>query len=429
MKSALGFLVAAKRCEIHGLEQLEITSGLVKGVSELVHMLQKERGVSNVYLASAGRRFAAQRLERVEASIAVEAAARERFLQLDTDSGRMAGGVRLFSRIAYVLHGLDALGALRSRVAAQTLDVEAATRSFTELIAGLMAVVFEAADIAADPAVSRALVALFNFMQGKELAGQERAVGAAGFAAGRFEATAQQRLNHLIDAQDRCFQIFVEFADPTLRTIWRNVQTSAAMVEVEQLRRIACAASTAAVAADVSERWFECTTSRIDAMRQVEDCATNALLQLCEVKLCEARSDLHDHKRFLDALSGLGGQGAAPLAVFFDKSATSTPSPEGDTAGLVGADGLSPKLGRSVLDLMQMQSQRLQDMSDELNTARAALNERKLVERAKGLLMSRRGLSEDEAYKLLRQTAMDQHRRLVDVAEATLSLAEFLQAD
>ncbi|PKO57237.1 MAG: antitermination regulator, partial [Betaproteobacteria bacterium HGW-Betaproteobacteria-19] len=91
MKSALGFLVAAKRCEIHGLEQLEITSGLVKGVSELVHMLQKERGVSNVYLASAGRRFAAQRLERVEASVAAEAAARERFLQLDTDSGRMAG--------------------------------------------------------------------------------------------------------------------------------------------------------------------------------------------------------------------------------------------------------------------------------------------------------------------------------------------------
>lgn len=66
-------------------------------------------------------------------------------------------------------------------------------------------------------------------------------------------------------------------------------------------------------------------------------------------------------------------------------------------------------------------------MRDELDTVRATLNERKLVERAKGLLMAHRRLSEADAYKMLRQTAMNQNRRLVDVAESLLSMADYLQ--
>jgi AmiR/NasT family two-component response regulator len=57
---------------------------------------------------------------------------------------------------------------------------------------------------------------------------------------------------------------------------------------------------------------------------------------------------------------------------------------------------------------------------------RSTLNERKLVERAKGLLMAHRQLSEGDAHKLLRQTAMNQNRRLVEVAEAVLATADLL---
>lgn len=409
MESALSFLIAAKRCEIDELEQLAVTCGLVKEVGELVHTLQKERGASNVFLASRGGRFGEQRTEHVAASIAIEAAVRELFDRLATDAARMAGGMRLFSRIAYVLHGLDSLPELRERIARQRITPELSTRSFSELIAGLLAVVFEAADTAVDPAISRALVALFNFMQGKELAGQERAVGAAAFAAGRVEAGEQQHLLHLIDGQERCFQLFVEFADPTLCTIWRNAQNTPAVAELERLRRIATTSAAGKPVPDTGERWFDCATARIDAMRQVEDCATNALLQLCETKLAAVRAEIDDHTRLLDTLAA----GSVP--------------PPAVPGGLPGGDGLGPQLGKSVLELMQAQSQRLQTMSDELNTVRAALNERKVVERAKGLLMASRGLSEDEAYKLLRQTAMNQNRRLVEVAEATLALSDVLR--
>lgn len=69
---------------------------------------------------------------------------------------------------------------------------------------------------------------------------------------------------------------------------------------------------------------------------------------------------------------------------------------------------------------------RLQDMQTEIDKARATLKERKTIERAKGVLMNYRQLGEGEAYKLIRQTAMNQNRRMLDVAEAILATVDLL---
>ena len=76
--------------------------------------------------------------------------------------------------------------------------------------------------------------------------------------------------------------------------------------------------------------------------------------------------------------------------------------------------------------MVQEQARRLQAMGDELETVRAALNEREVMERAKGLLMASRKLHEDEAYQMLRHTAMSQNRRVLDVAEAVLAMSDVL---
>ena len=62
----------------------------------------------------------------------------------------------------------------------------------------------------------------------------------------------------------------------------------------------------------------------------------------------------------------------------------------------------------------------------ELNSAKAALDERKIVERAKGVLMKERRIGEDEAYRALRRLAMDRNKRIVDIAEAILTYAQYL---
>ena len=124
MKSGLSFLVAALRCEIDELDQLARTSELVGAIGRLVHALQRERGLSNVLLASRGRALRAeQRATQIARMPArCEQAVRAGFDRLEADARRVGNGARLFSRIAWVLPGLDALPALRRRVGALEID-------------------------------------------------------------------------------------------------------------------------------------------------------------------------------------------------------------------------------------------------------------------------------------------------------------------
>lgn len=416
MPSGLSFLMAARRCEIEELAHLERTVTLVGCIGRLVHALQKERGISNVLLGSDGRRFAAERTAQVAEALAVEQAVRAALAQLKEEPQPPGHGARLFNRVAWVLPGLDALPQLRGRIGACAVSPAQATAAFVKLIAGLLAVVFEAADGATDPQISRRLVAMFNFMQGKEFAGQERAFGAAAFTRGRSDAAQRQQWLHLIESQERCFEVFGDFADEALRAPWQAQQTGADVAELERLRRIGCAAQGPALDPELGPAWFDCCTRRIDAMRTLEERLAEALRTLCERKIAQARAELRQYEALAD------GPEPAPQAGFFDDA----PADGGD--GAAPASPFGRQLERSVLDMVQEQSRRLQTMSDELETVRAALNERKVVERAKGLLMAHRRLSEEEAHKMLRQTAMNQNRRLVDVAESVLAMAEYLPA-
>ncbi|PTX00009.1 ANTAR domain-containing response regulator [Pararhodobacter aggregans] len=90
------------------------------------------------------------------------------------------------------------------------------------------------------------------------------------------------------------------------------------------------------------------------------------------------------------------------------------------------AEGVRPEVLRPVIDLAIAQFGQMQRLRTELEATRRALEERKLIDRAKGILMRARGLSEDEAYALLRKTAMDQKKRLAEVAAALVTAAGLL---
>ena len=163
MKSSLRYLVAARQSEMAELEQIRNACSLVTRASGLIHQLQKERGLSNLLLASAGVQGAAAltaQILEVDAAIADVRSELEANKELSLP-GRHAA--RLFNAIAYLLQGLDALPALRQNV--QTLAAptpQECTAAFVRLISGCMALVFEAADSACDPEISRLLVAMFQ---------------------------------------------------------------------------------------------------------------------------------------------------------------------------------------------------------------------------------------------------------------------------
>ena len=143
-------------------------------------------------------------------------------------------------------------------------------------------------------------MALFNFMQGKELAGQERAVGVEGFSRGYFDDELQARLLHLQEGQERCFDIFGEFADTAANALWQQILSTDTVAQVISLRGVAKRTSVEAqIDPGLCEPWFELNTLRIDAMKQVESHLTQRLLERCRRSIAEAHADLDNHRALL----------------------------------------------------------------------------------------------------------------------------------
>lgn len=414
------FLRAARLCRIHDLERLLAVSELLREIGELIHALQKERGASSVYLGSNGTSFARQLEERVVHSQTLERVVRERLEQVHVPRDLLSSGAQFYTRLAFALYALDGLPGLRGQIAGLALAPLDAVKAFTDLIRDLLAVVFEAADVTPDPAISRALAALFNIVQGKEFAGQERATAGTAFASGHFGDTDRRRLHYLIAMQERSFHLCAEFADIDQAMACRSVLMGPGMEAVERMRRIALDETwdglTPAVAA---ETWFEETTRRIDAIKGLEDRLTVDLRRLCATKLTEAQADL-------DTVGRNGPEAAVPVAMVVIDPDLADAGPE-NALGIYALDGVNPKLTRSILDVVHSQSRQIRDVSTQLQSAKVALAERKTIDRAKGVLMSSRGLSEENAYKLMRKVAMNQNKRILDVAEAILSTADILR--
>jgi response regulator NasT len=89
-------------------------------------------------------------------------------------------------------------------------------------------------------------------------------------------------------------------------------------------------------------------------------------------------------------------------------------------------DGLKPDRVRPVVDVAIARFAQFQELRTQLDKARSSLAERKLIEKAKGILMKRRKVDEDAAYQLMRKMAMDGKLRLTDVANKIIEAAELL---
>ena len=89
-------------------------------------------------------------------------------------------------------------------------------------------------------------------------------------------------------------------------------------------------------------------------------------------------------------------------------------------------DGLQMDRIKPVLQTAIARFKMMRQIHSELSAAKQALEDRKTIDRAKGILMRQRGMPEDEAYKLLRTTAMSQNRKVIDVAHALVTAADLL---
>lgn len=117
-----------------------------------------------------------------------------------------------------------------------------------------------------------------------------------------------------------------------------------------------------------------------------------------------------------------------PIAMFVDQSDRSTTEAAVDagvSAYIVG--GLQKERIKGILELCISRFNAVARLQDELERAKDALEARKTIDRAKGILMQAKGMSEEQAYAALRKTAMNEKRKIADVAQAVITAAELLK--
>ena len=116
-----------------------------------------------------------------------------------------------------------------------------------------------------------------------------------------------------------------------------------------------------------------------------------------------------------------------PVAMFVDQSDRASIEAAMD-AGVSAyvVDGLRKERVKTILDMAISRFNAYSRLKDELTRTKQALEDRKAIERAKGILMKSKGLSEEEAHALLRKTAMSESRRVADVAQGLIMAAKLL---
>jgi len=117
-----------------------------------------------------------------------------------------------------------------------------------------------------------------------------------------------------------------------------------------------------------------------------------------------------------------------PVAMFVDQadSASIQASVDAGVSAYI-VDGLKKERIKSILDLCISRFNAFSRLQSELEQTKSALEERKVIDRAKGILMKAKKLSEEQAYALLRKTAMNENRKIADVAQSVITAAELFK--
>lgn len=408
-------ITLAKIRHIEELERLDTCIAFVEKIGHMIHQLQAERGASCLYLASAGEHFLVERADIIAENLALEThfrAALEQHLQSHT-----LADAKQLTLISWILLGLDQLTSLRHQITLQKISFVDCIELFSRLVGSLIALIFEITDSSVNSKISTCLLTLYNLVQAKEFAGQERAVGAYLFGSGSLQLEHQQRLLELNAQQDRHFELFCQFGGSTLRDAWASLQASSLHQQHQKYRqKLTSAKDQQWLDPEAADIWFELCSQRLADLWQIQCQLIATMHHMLETLAQKARQDLEHTQQYLQALSEKASASTALDSTFFNLAI-----PVESALNFQAHDTSQPYPMASMISLLQQQSRQIADMESELSDTKKALAERKQIERAKGLLMSTLGINEMEAYKILRSTAMEQNRKVIDIAENVLA--------
>lgn len=253
--------------------------------SLLVHELQKERGITAGFLSSNGVKFGAllrdQRRNTNEVSTS-----RRSSLQTSSDS----------DEITTILRSIDSqlarLDSIRRQVDSQEIALKEALGYYTKLNGLLLSVSSKVAGLAENGLLANQLQAYYNFLQGKERAGIERAVLSGTFVADQFAPGMYQRFIQLVTEQSAYLGNFYITATSEQQQFYTDSMNHNAVKQVESMRKVALEyASIGGFGIDAAN-WFQRATERINQLKIVEDRLSMDLLQLTNDQKSSANNSI-----------------------------------------------------------------------------------------------------------------------------------------
>ncbi|MFW6345671.1 MAG: nitrate- and nitrite sensing domain-containing protein, partial [Halomonas sp.] len=271
--------------EMAELESLTELSGLA---GNLVHELQRERGMSSGFIGSGGEAFASRLSDQRSASDRAIASFREAV----NDNTLVADAPALASQAGDIAQRLDQTAAIRERVQRLDIDANTAVSHYSGINNALMGLIGQVTHLTADADISRRLGAYFALLQAKDLAGIERALLANAFSANLMRTATYQRLQSMLGEEAAYLATFQALANAEMRRELQAIMDGEAVQEVLPLRQLALERGVAGGYGVDAEQWFDQQTAKIEQLKGLEDAVAAGVLSEAARLKGEARQAL-----------------------------------------------------------------------------------------------------------------------------------------
>lgn len=280
-----GAMVLERRAVMAEMAALERLAAVASDISAVVHELQKERGASAGFIGAKGGAFASPLDAQRRETDAAIGRLRDTLAAFDAK----AYGADFVRRLEAQRSRLGELAGVRTKVSDFSMPMGEMAGWYTTTIGGLLDVIGTMGTLSQDADITRSITAYIAFLQAKERAGIERAMGSNGFSAGAFAPAVYQRYVGLIAEQTAFQSLFRAFAAPELISALDGVLAAPAAKEVDRMRAIALESpQTGSTGGVAGADWFKTITAKIDGLKGVEDLTAAALLK--QAKAAEANA-------------------------------------------------------------------------------------------------------------------------------------------
>ena len=272
-------------------------------IGDLIHELQKERGTSAGFIGSqASPAFTTRLTDQHQASNKKQANFNSAISAIDL----IAINDDLVKKSTLAMSALTQLEQKRHAVMAMTQTVGDMATYYTGTITRLLDMIKVVGNITDNPHLLREITSYIALLEAKERAGLERAMGANGFASGRFQDEIYKKFVGLIAQQDAFLTTFQANANKNIKTYFAKTMTGPVIDDVDQFRALVFKnyrdVSTSGVSAG---QWFQVITRKIDLYHAVEDKFSQDIGAQAKVLAANARASFWQ-LLVLTAIAGLG---------------------------------------------------------------------------------------------------------------------------